>query len=363
MGWFSRPVDLIDQTTRLQPQVEAWVDRSNLEEVAFYDITGEYLRIMSRAAGMRVPAVARARHLTCGAIAKAPLVAYRADVAVAPQPYWAYGTDGQLGDLSATEAQRLGLTAQSPWYRMLWTVDDHIFYGSSLWYSTALAPAVNDDDRRRPARIARIPWDYWAFEDGAFVDQDGRPLDQARCILIPGPHEGILRFGERTIRIAADLESGAADVAQRPFRLELHQTSGAELSREERRETIAEARTALAANDGVLFTNQAIETKDHPLTSEQLLVEARNASAVDIARLVSTPASLIDAANAGSSMDYSNLDHRNQLWLDFSLALYMDAITARLGMDDVLPAGQRAAFDTTELTATPAAATGYPTED
>jgi hypothetical protein len=361
MGWFSRPVEMVDHVDRFQPQVEAWVDRSNLEEVAFHDITGEFLRIMSRTAAMRVPAVARARHLTAGAIAKAPLVAYRSDTKVDPQPYWAYGTDGQLGDLTATEATRLGLTAQSPWFRDLWTVDDHIFYGTSLWYATALTPPVAED-RRRPARLARIPWDYWAFEDNQFVDQDGQPLDQTRCILIPGPHEGILRFGERTIRIAADLEAGAADVAQRPFRLELHQTSGAELSAAERRATIAEARVALAANDGILFTNQAIETKDHPLTSEQLLLGARNGSAVDIARLISTPAALIDAGVAGS-MDYANLDHRNRLWIDFSLALYMDAITARLGMDDVLPGGQRMTFDLTDLTATPASATGFPSED
>jgi hypothetical protein len=361
MAWFKRSVDMVESAARLEPQIEAWVDRSNLEEVAFYDVTGEFLRIMSRGAAMRVPAVARARHLTAGAIAKAPLVAYRGDTLVERQPYWAYGTDGQLGDLSAAEAKRLGLTAQAPWHRMLWTVDDAIFYGTSLWYATALT--TTDSDRARPGRMARVPWDYWAYEDGAFVDQDGRPLDQARCVLIPGPHEGILRFGERTIRIAADLESGAADVAQRPFRLELHQTTGAELAPEERRGIIAEARTALAANDGILFTNQAIETKDHPLTSEQLLGEARNASAVDVARLISTPATLIDAGTMGTSMDYSNLDHRNQLWLDFSLALYMDAITARLGMDDVSPAGQRMAFDTSDLTATQPAPTGYPTED
>jgi hypothetical protein len=360
MAWFKRATGMVESAARFEPQIEAWVDRSNLEEVAFYDVTGEFLRVMSRGAAMRVPAVARARHLTAGAIAKAPLVAYRGDTPVDRQPYWAYGTDGQLGDLSAADIKRLGLTAQAPWHRMLWTCDDAIFYGTSLWYATALT--TEDVTRARPARMARIPWDYWAYEDGAFVDQDGQPLDQSRCVLIPGPHEGILRFGERTIRIAADLESGAADVAQRPFRLELHQTTGAELDSTERRAIVAEARAALAANDGILFTNQAIETKDHALTSEQLLIAARNASAVDVARLISTPAPLIDAAAAGS-MDYANLDHRNQLWIDFSLALYMDAITARLGMDDVLPGGQRMTFDLSDLTATQPAPAGFPTED
>ena len=359
MGWFTRPVQILDDQARLQPQIEAWVDRSNLEEVVFHDVTGEFLRVMSRAAAMRVPAVARARHLTVGAVAQAPMLALRVDQPVPVQPYWMYGTDGQLGDLSLIELRRLGLTAQSPHARMLWTVDDLIFYGMSLWYTTRF----ESSDAARMSRGVRIPWDYWDFQDGAFVDKDGHPLDQARCVLIPGPHEGILRFGERTVRIAADLEQTAADVAQRPFRLELHQTTDTTLSATERRELVAETRIALAANDGILFTNAAVETKDHALTSEQLLIGARNGSAVDIARLVSTPAALIDAATEGSSMDYTNLDHRNQLWLDFGLSFYMDPISARLGMDDVLPAGQRAAFDTSDLTATTSAATGYPTED
>jgi hypothetical protein len=361
MGWFTRPVQMVDEQHRLQPQIEEWVDRSNLEQVAFHDVTGEFLNVMSRAAAMRVPAVARARHLTVGAVAQAPLVALRLDQPVTPQPQWMFGTDGQLGDLPLPECRRLGLTAQSPHARMLWTVDDLIFHGMSLWYATRVA--ADAAGSVRPARMTRIPWDYWDFEQGQFVDQDGQALEQSRCVLIPGPHEGILAFGERTVRIAADLEQTAADVAQRPFRLELHQTTDTTLSATDRREIVAETRLALAANDGILFTNAAIETKDHLLTSEQLLIGARNGSAVDVARLVSTPAALIDAATEGSSMDYTNLDHRNQLWLDFGLSFYMDPIAARLGMDDVLPSGQRAAFDTSDLTATTAAATGYPTED
>lgn len=362
MGWFTRPVQLMQEMTRVQPQVEAWVDRSHLEEAVFYDITGELVSTMSRAAAMRVPAVARSRHLTVGAIAKAPLQAMRIAAPVVPQPYWMYGTDGQLGDLPADTLAELCVTAQSPHFRMLWTVDDLLFYGMSLWYATALTPP-DDQGRTRPGRLVRVPFDYWDFVDGLFVDQDGQALEQRRCVLIPGPHEGILRFGERTIRIASDLEVGAADIARRPFRLELHQTSGAELSPTERNELIAHTRAALAANDGVLFTNQAVETKDHPLTSEHLLVAGRNGSAVDVARLASIPSVLIDAPSEGSSMDYSNTDHRSQLWIDFSLALYMDAITARLGMDDVLPAGQRAAFDTSDLTASIPSTTGAPTED
>lgn len=360
--WFTRPVQMLEDHARFEPQIEAWVDRSNLESAVFHDITGVLVESMSRPSAMRVPAVARARHLTAGAIAKAPLEAFRGADRVDPQPYWMFGSDGQLGDLTADDCKRLGLTAQSPWFRMMWTVDDHLFYGMSLWYATSATPP-DDQGRTRPARMVRVPFDYWDFVDGLFVDQDGKPLDQSRCVLIPGPHEGILRFGARTITIAGDLETNAADVARRPFRLELHQVSGAELDDAERTRVIVAARAALAANDGVLFTNAAVETKDHPLTSETFLIDARNASAVDVARLVSTPATLIDAGTAGTSMDYANLDHRNQLWLDFGLSLYMDATTSRLSMDDVMPAGQRAAFDTSDFTAVSQAPTGIPTED
>ena len=49
-------------------------------------------------------------------------------------------------------------------------------------------------------------------------------------MLIEGPHEGILTFGSETIAAADDLERTATTIARTPFRLELHQTTGAELT-------------------------------------------------------------------------------------------------------------------------------------
>lgn len=341
----------------LLPQVEAWTDRSHLEEVAFHDITGTWPNAIGRERAMRVPAVSRGRHLTCGAIADLPLYAMREADRVQPQPYWMFGTDGQLGGLSAGQLKRYKIRAQSPWYRMLWTVDDLLFYGHSLWLVTAKLA------NNFPSRMARVPYPYWTINgDGAVVDVDGQPFE-VPTVYIAGPHEGILDFGRDTITQAADLERTAGDVARRPFRLELHQTTEANLTKEEKRELIANTRAALADNEGILYTNPAIETKEHRLDSGELLVSGRNAAALDVARHQSIPAAMLDATTEGASLEYTTLQARNQHWIDFGLSLYMGAIEARLGMDDVVPAGQRAAFDASDLTALTASPTGAPTED
>jgi hypothetical protein len=192
---------------------------------------------------------------------------------------------------------------------------------------------------------------------------DGHPIPLDQCILIPGPDEGILATGRRTIRTAALLEATTGSVASHPFRLEVHQTSGDQLDATERSQLIGEVRRALADNDGIIYTNQAIETKELGSGgAEQLLIEGRNASAVDCARLVGIPAAMIDATTAGASLTYETTAGRNQQFLDYGAAAYSSAVAARLGMDDVLPRGQRAVLDSTEFT-TPAPAPSPTTLD
>lgn len=349
---------------RLQPQVQSWTS-STLDAVVWADILGADVMPATRAEAMAVPAVARARHLTAGTIARLPLESLRGADPAPIQPYWCQGTDGQLGDVDAETADRFGIEQQSPYQRMLWTVDDHLFYGESMWARTAVSPAGDS----RPWRMVRLPWESWdrvyleTENRYGFVDAYGQPIDAADCVYIPGPHEGILNFAQRTIRAATGLEQTASDIARRPFRLELHQTTDIELTKDERSELISATRAALADNNGILFTNAAVETKDHPIDSGDLLIAGRNSSAVDVARVVSMPAAMIDATSVGASLEYATLSGRNSQWLDYGLRLYMDAVTSRLSMDDIVPVGQRVAFDTTTLTALDAPATGPATTD
>jgi hypothetical protein len=344
----------------LQPQVEAWTS-SQLDGLIWSDLIGAPLESMplSRAAAMAVPAVARARHLTAGTIAKMPLETLRGAAAVDPQPYWCQGSDGQLGDLDADDVRRFGVMPQSTWWRHLWTVDDHLFYGLSVWLITRTDPADG-----RPTRAVRIPWSNWSTnENGQITDLDGAVIDARRLIVIPGPHEGILNFAQRTIRGADELERTAADVARRPFRILLHQTTDVTLDPVERKRVVDEARRALRDNDGILFTNAAIDATAITFDSSALLIDGRNAAALDVARDVSMPASMLDATQAGASLTYETAVGRNQQWIDYGLALYMDPIAARLSMDDVVPQGQRTAFNDADLTTPGASTTGPATED
>jgi len=355
---FTKAARMAATLPRLQPQVQAWTS-STLDAVVWADILGADVAPIMRADAMAVPGVARGRHLTAGTIAGLPLTFWRtADPVVAPA--WASASDGQWGDrITAHDVDRLGLEPQSVWQRMLDTVDDHIFYGESLWVGTML-----DATDGRPLRMLRVPWEFWQRQliendQGApyweFTDRAGMPIADGsrplRVVYIPGAHEGICNFAQRTIRTASNLEKSAADIAMRPFRLELHQTTDITLEPGEITDIINTTRSALMDNNGILFTNSALETKDHKLTegSGDLLTGSRNAAAVDCARAVSIPAAMIDATTVGASLEYATLEGRNQQWIDYGLSLYMDAVTARLGMDDVVPQGVRVAFDTNDL--------------
>ena len=343
----------------LQPQIEAWTDHQ-LDGLVWSDILGIPTEDvpLSRAAAMAVPAIARARHLTAGTIAKMPLQQLAGDVVTPVQPYWCQGSNGQLGDLADDAVRRLGVGHQSTWWRSLWTIDDLIFYGVSVWLVTRFY------DTGKPAELARLPRGAWNWnDDGDVTDQDGQAIDNRLLRIIPGPHEGILNFAQRTIRGATDLERTAADVARRPFRVLIHQTTDITLDPLERQAIIGDVRRALRDNDGVLFTNAALEATAIPIDSSALLIDGRNAAALDIARDVSMPAAMLDASTPGASLEYATLQGRNQHWIDYGLSLYMEALTARLSMDDVVTQGNRVALDVSDLTSPVPGATGPTRED
>jgi hypothetical protein len=341
----------------VQPQIEPWVDNHLAEALFVNDVFGNPAdRPVSRWEAMAVPAMARARHLIVGSAARLPLEEFDGPDKVTPAAAWMQSTDGQLG---GGPPPSLSIGPQSPWQRLADTIDDLVFYGESLWLITA---RYAEDDR--PQSMVHVHYDRWTRnEQGHYVDVDHHPIGDDRVVVIRGPHEGVLRFGAPTIRQATDLERTAADVARRPLRFELHQTTDLELTAAERKALISATRLALADNQGIIFTNAAIETKAHPYGDAALLIAGRNAAALNVARTASVPAALIDATSEGASLEYSTVAGRNFEFLDYGLSMYLDAVTARLSMDDVLARGHRAAFDTTSLTALAPAPTGTPTED
>ncbi|AVJ48752.1 portal protein [Gordonia phage SallySpecial] len=306
---------------------------SHLASVVYADVYGQRpAAALTRAEAMSVPAVARARHLIAGTIARLPLRVYRGETPV-ETPLWIDRTDAEL----------------SPFHRMLWTIDDLLFYGWSLWSIRRGADGV--------LFANRVPFDDWQFETDAATGRTtitlhGAPAAADAVALIPGAHEGLLEFAGRAVRHASMLVDAADRAAETPTpNVELHQTTDAPLTPAEIETLVAQWSAARRGrNGGVAYTNKAIEAKFHGEISASLLIDGRNAAAVDIARAVGIPASMIDATGPSASLTYETSQGRNAEFVDYGLAPYMAAVTARLGMDDLCPRGHRVEFDLERFT-------------
>jgi len=324
-----------------------WTSADTLEAIVWADVFGSDYVPTTRKTAMAVPAVARMRHLLVGIVARLPLQQLTGQTVDPPtsQPLWMQRTDGTL----------------SPWHRMAWTVDDLLFHGWSLW--AGKRGAVTDGSPLLEA--ARVPISDWEVNPEGLLIVKGQTVRADQAILIPGPHGGLLNDSSPIIRMAADNLLAAANAARNPNpNVNLHYTGDDPLKPEDRDELIriwAEARRGL--NGGVGFTNKWVEATVMGSHLDKLLIEGRNADAVDVARAGGIPAASIDATTTGASLEYQTATTRNQELLDYGAQLYMDAIAARLSQDDCVPRGHRTAFDVAQFTSLTPSTTGAPTSD
>lgn len=308
------------------PYASAWADPNHLITVGTPDLLPESI---TRDVAMNVAALARARRIIVSSIARCPLVVHDDDGPLPDQPAWVSGTSGPI----------------SPYHRMLWTVDDLLFYGWSLW-------AVKRNGAGAVVAADHVLYERWGFTPNGEVYFEGEEIAPEDIILIPGSDQGILRY-PAAIRHAAQINAAAASAAANPVaHTELHQTGGEPITDPVKIERLIEAwnRGRNRPGGSVGFTNSSIEAKSHGSFEAHLLVEGRNAAAIDIARVCGIPAILLDASLADSSIRYSNMDARNVELVDYCLASFMAPIAARLGMDDVVAPGQSVEFDLDHLT-------------
>lgn len=339
---------LIPQPTILSP----WQPSPNqLQTIVWADLLELANIPMTRGEAMGVPALAKARHVIAPKVAATPLrkLTWNPQTQTdeeAETPIWVTRTDGDV----------------SPFHRMLWTVDDLIFSGWSLWAVTRGAATDN-----RPVLTAeRVGINRWKFDqDWNVVWLNDKPVDMARHILIPGPHEGILSFGCTAIRHARQLLRNAARASETPTpTFELHQTQGDPMT-DDAIDTMVSgwAKARRGENGGVAFTNQSIETKEHGSIDGALLIDGRNAAAIEMARIVGTSGAMVDASTPKASLTYETTQGRGLEHREYGLRMYSDAIAARLSMDDMVPRGSRIRFDITDDLTPQPAPTGPEVED
>lgn len=338
-----------------------WADSDHLTTITLADVFGwldSELLPIGRPEAMSVPAVAAARHRITGTLSRLPIRAYLGD----SDALWS-GSPDLLTQPDPAEPHS---------QTMLKTLDDLLFDGSAYWGVTHLSATTN-----RPDQVTYVP------RACIQVDQEGRVMidsafttwlstTQGRAILgndlqtpmpwviyFAGPHAGLLNFGARTIRSSVRMDRAAARAADNPVpSIELHQTNDADMTDTEVTDLLRRWMAARRGeNGGVGYTSSGVEARALGQQPEQLLINGRNAQAVEVARLAGIPAASIDAAIPGTSLTYANLLDRLRDLVDFGLQPYGVAITGRLSMDDCLPHGVAARYDYSSLTApaTPAA--------
>lgn len=291
------------------------------------DVSG--IADLSRSEAMAVSSVAKIRNRITAKIGGFPLQARKGTGAYEYEPKWVTNLED----------------GRARFVTMSWLVDSLIFWGRG-WLVITERGAGNV-----PQRFQFVPiWE--AKEDnGILTHAWGKPVDPANIVRVEAHHEGLLKYGQESLKRAALIEKAAARAADNPVpSIDLHQTSGHALSNEEIDNLIQRwANARSGKNGGVGYTNQSIEAKTLGQAPEQLLLGGRNLAAIDIARAMGAPAWSIDATTNGSSITYGNVESRSRELLEDTLQPYMDAISGRLSLDDILPRGVWLRIDGSDL--------------
>lgn len=345
MGWFREFISGgagLSITTDPAGAIRSPWTTAQLHRIVLADLAGVTPSAVTRAQAMRVPAVVKGRALIAGTLARLPLAVYAGDVLEEPAP-WMYRTN----------------TGTAPSLRMLWTLDDLIFHGLSLWGCTR-----GPDDT--VADAVRIPPNLWRVNpDTLGVELIGdRNVSRDQLVLFEGPQEGLLDLAQDTIPAALAMTTAWAKRVSSPVPMvELHSTDQAgDLEQDEATALVADWETA-RAEGGTAYTPSSVELRVHGQTVADLFVQGRNALRLDLANYLHLPAALLEGSTATASLTYVTTEGKRSEFIDYSLGYWAEPIEARLSQDDVVPAGRRAAFDLSSMVTTDTPPGGPTKED
>lgn len=319
--------------------------QDSLQTAIVSELFGVDTKVITRETAMRVPGVKRAIQMHQDVVGTLPLVMYQAGGVRAPeQPAWLQNSASGVAPLIRTK----GL------------VRDLALEGAALLGCQLDGNTIVD--------AIHIPRQFWNL-DGATISVDDsiEPKYRQRLVYIPLGDNGILQDGIDTIRQARALDlARVVRLSSPPAGTELHFTDNSydDLSRKQK-EKMARDYAATRTEFSVSVTPSNIEVKEHGDKSVDLFADATNSIRLDIANHAAVPAAAIEGAKAGGGgdMSYSNTaTERSELW-DLGSRRYADAISARLSLDDVCPAGHYVAFDTTDAFTAPTPTTPPNRED
>lgn len=157
---------------------------------------------------------------------------------------------------------------------------------------------------------------------------------------------GWLHTGGTAVATAAALEAATLRYADSPLPTMILKNTGADLPAS-MVDDILEAWEDARQSRATAYLNSTIDAQPQGWNAAELqLVDAKNAAAIQIARMANLDPIWTGAGVPGSSLTYSNrVDLYRQL-LDTALTPIMNLISQRLSMNDVTPRGHTVGFDT-----------------
>jgi HK97 family phage portal protein len=318
MGIFSRKPMIVE--AQAAPQVMG----ENLPSL-YSSLT---LRV-SRKDAMSVPSVARARNLICGTVASIPLEYYNKRTGeVMAAPRW-------INQLSKNQPSFVTIN---------WLVDSLLFYGVA--YLRVTERYAEDGRPSAFEWIANSRVTYTTDLEGIMITQyyvDIQPIAMNDIVTIQGLDEGVLERAGKTIQSAIDINRAASISAATPMSSGILKNTGADLPP-------AEVSGLLAAwkrsrqNNSTAYLTSTLEFQSTQFSPKDMMYnEAIQNLSTEIARAMNVPAYYL-SADQNTTMTYANVTEERKQFFALSIEPYIQAIQARLSMDDISTAGHEVRF-------------------
>lgn len=313
----------------------------------------------SREAALAIPTATACRNLIVGAIVQMGIGRYRGNERIDP------GSLLSQPDPDTTWSATIGGTA-----------DDLLFYGRSYWVVLAFDGNSSEQNPRGfPVRARWLPYGDVSPEvdsqAGAYQRLIGYRIAGIDGIVPPdlvirfdSSLPGILAYGARAIATANAIEAAARRFADVEIPVGVLENEGTELSPDEAAELVADFEAARLSNS-VAFL-QSIKYNRTALNAEDLqLIQARDRSDTEIARLFNVPVAMVAASPSGNTtaLLYQNLASQLSLFVSNAVAPHLRTIEQTLSLPSVTPRGNSVAFDVQAfLRSDPMAAAQYAME-
>lgn len=330
---------------RNQARIQEAAARMEAEPVPYVrDISGD---ILSMVQGMNVYATTMSVALQVPAFTKA-LKVYTHTISAFPLKEY-IGRDQVVARYFLTQPDPVTTYGSI----MTRTVTDLLTRDVAYWHITARSWDGF------PSAIEYMPYDQISFTPSADASMEVFPaLGQIYWNGVYVPMRDIIRFDgdglggwlrtmASAVNTAAALEAACLRYAEYPSPNVILKNSGADLPASVVDDLLTaweEARTSRST----AYLNSTISTESVGGFSpnDMQLTDARNASAIAIARQANLDAQWVNASTQGSSLTYTNRTDLYRQLLDLSLTPVMRFISERLSMNDVTPRGHSVDFDT-----------------